>query len=128
MAPLALGLVRGDESGAFEDDEDETADEVADGLAPVDLYVLVRDELAPRRFFRKSRDVCLANADALRALLSSARSMEASPLPIGRTNLRGSAGGHSAGAAHGVRDACCGSEGWRGGRMRAAHLLRYEAP
>lgn len=54
-------------------------DAIPEALPQVDLYVLVRDELAPRRLFRKSQDACLVEADAVRPLMSRARRVEAAP-------------------------------------------------
>ena len=54
-------------------------DGIPEALPEVDLYVLVRDELAPRRLFRKSQDVCLVEAEEVRPLLSGARLVEAKP-------------------------------------------------
>jgi hypothetical protein len=51
-------------------------DAIPIALPEVDLLVLVRDELAPRRLFVKKQDICLVSFSALRPLLTLARRVE----------------------------------------------------
>ena len=51
-------------------------DAIAVAVPDVDLLVLVRDELAPRKLFGRKRDMCLAKAAALRPLVGLGRRVE----------------------------------------------------
>jgi hypothetical protein len=51
-------------------------DAIPEAIPEVDLLVLVRDEMAPRRLFSKRKDMCLVAFAAVRPLLSLARRID----------------------------------------------------
>jgi len=51
-------------------------DAIPEAIPDVDLLVLVRDILAPRRLLRRKKDICVVGAAELRPLLSMARRVE----------------------------------------------------